>query len=83
MKRNFRNVWGELAFGQICSYRLVTAMALKGLAIYGPHGPKVLGDGRLTRNNEPLNPLEFHGKRRGSESPPQPQSSQRLACAKT
>ena len=69
MNGNFRNVWVELAFQQVCSYRLATAVVAKSVETCWMVGPQMLGDGCLPRSDEPLNPLEFHGKRRSERTP--------------
>lgn len=77
MNDNLRNVWVGLAFQQVCGYRLATAVMTKSFETFWLLGPQRLGDACLPRSDEPLNPLEFHGKRQ-PEWPPRPPSGKRL-----
>ena len=78
MKRNFKDMWIQLALGQVLSYRLATAVAAKGLAISAAPGSKVLDACGPPRSARFLNPLEFHGKRRS----PTPRQSKRWQARK-
>lgn len=77
MNRNFRNVWIELSIQQACNCQLVNQMT-KSFETYWLLEPLSLIDRCLPQTDEPLNPLEFHGKRR-SEWPPLPQAGKRMA----
>lgn len=78
MNRKFSNVWIELSIQQACHYRLVNHVMTKGFETCWLLGPQSLIDCCLPRTDEPLNPLEFHGKRR-SEWSPRPQAGKHMA----
>lgn len=82
MKRNFKDMWIQLALGQVLSYRLATAVAAKGLAMSAAPGSKVLDACGPPRSERFLNPLEFHGKR-SADWALRPQTGQRLALVKS
>ncbi len=64
MNGNFRSVWAALVFQQIGSYRMATAVVANGLEACWQLAPQLPGEVCQPQNADPLNPLEFHGKRR-------------------
>ena len=78
MNNSFKKVWIELAYQQFCNYRLVNVVMTKGFETSSLAGPQLLIDSCGPRNDESLNPLEFHGKRR-SNWPKRPQSGKPVA----
>lgn len=72
MNGKFRNVWVDIVFQQICCVRLATVVAAQSFEICWQLGPQSLCDHCLPRSSEPLDPMEFHGRRR-SASPRSPQ----------
>ena len=77
MKRSFKDMWIQIALGQVLGYQLATAVAAKGLAISAAPGSKALDACGPPRSDRFLNPLEFHGKR-CAEGPRRPQAGQSL-----
>ncbi len=69
MKRSLMNVWVGLAYGQIRCYQVATEMVAKGTEACWQIGPQSLVDSCMPRSVVPLNPLEFHGRRRPERSP--------------
>ncbi|MEP6968823.1 MAG: hypothetical protein ABJA49_00185, partial [Betaproteobacteria bacterium] len=63
---------------QVCNYRLASVVVTKGFETCWQLGPQTLADHCLPASDEPLNPLEFHGKRR-SGWPMRPQSRKQLS----
>ena len=63
-KIKLNNPWLEMWFRHSCSYHLATDAMTNNVDAYLTQYPRALVDYCLPPSDEPLDPLEFHGRSR-------------------